>query len=87
MNITTSYFISLILCIDLLCTYQCNPQLPLIWTEVGKVGICITENYNSPPTRDVLAMQTTTKSQLVTPGNTGARKGFVRLYGIGLVMS
>ena len=85
MNITTtSYFISLILCIDLLCTYQCNPQLPLIWAEVG---ICITENYNSPPTRDVLAMQTTTKSQLVTPENTRARRGFVRLYGVGLVMS
>ena len=51
------------------------------------MGICITENYNSPPTGDVLAMQTTTKSRLVTPGNTGARGGFVRLCGVGLVMS
>ena len=36
MNITTSYFISLILCIDLLCTYQCNLRLPLIRAEVGE---------------------------------------------------
>ena len=40
---------------QVVCTYQRNLRLSLIWDEVG---ICITENYNSPPTGEVLAMQT-----------------------------
>ena len=50
------------------------------------MGICITENYNSPPTGEVLAMQTPTKSRPTNPGNTGARRGFVWSCGVSLVM-
>ena len=73
----------------MLCTYQCNPRLPLIRADLrwGKVGICITENYNSPPTGEVLAMQTPTKSRPANPRNTGAGRGFVRSCGVGIVMS
>ena len=50
------------------------------------MGICITENYNSPPTGEVLAMQTPTKSRLANLGDTGSRRGSVRPCGIGLAM-
>ena len=45
------------------------------------------KNYNSPPTGEALAMQTLTKSRLASPGNGGARRGFVRSCGVGLAMS
>ena len=52
------------------------------------MGICITENYDSLPTGEILAMQTPTKSRLaIKPGNTGARSGFAWLCGNGIVMS
>ena len=49
--------------------------------------ICISENYNSPHTGGVLAIQTLTKSRPADPGDTGARQGFVRSCGVGIVMS
>ena len=81
-----SWHIWLLPCLSLLylCIYQCNPQLPQIWAEVG---ICTTENYNSPPTVGSLAIQTPTKSRLANPRNTGSRRGSVRSCGVGLVMS
>ena len=45
------------------------------------MGICISENYNSPPTGGVLAIQTPTKSRPTDPENTWARQGFVLLCG------
>ena len=67
-----------------LCTYQCNLRLPLIQAEVG---ICVTENYNSSPTGEVLEMQTLIKSRLANPRNICARRGFERSCGVGLAMS
>ena len=51
------------------------------------MGIGISENDNSPPTGGVLAIHTPTKSRPADPGNTGARRGYVRSCGVGLVMS
>jgi len=43
-----------------LCTYQCNAPLPQVRAEVGEGGDCVSENYNSPPSGEVLAIQTPT---------------------------
>jgi len=40
------------------------------------VGICIPENKNSPPTGEVLAIQTLTNLPVAKPGVSGDRRGF-----------
>ena len=40
------------------------------------MGICIPENYNSPPTGEVLAMQTPKNLPVAKPGVSGALHNF-----------
>jgi len=52
---------------------------------VGKVGICIPENYNSPPTGEVLAIRTPTypeksPSSALKPGISGDTGDLHELY-------
>ena len=49
----------------LLCTYQCNAPLLQVRAEVG---ICILENYNSPPTGEALVLHSPTCLPVTKPG-------------------
>jgi len=49
------------------------PHYPKRW---GKVGICIPENNNSPPTGEVLAPHTPKNLPVAKPGVSGDRRGF-----------
>ena len=76
----------LINCFYLLCTYQCNmPHYPRHGLRWGKVGICVPENYNSPPSGEVLAIQTPTYPDKSPSSETRAisgdrRRGVRHLY-------